>query len=219
MAFAMGVPAEARAEPVVPDRVAVRFFTPETGGAARPRFLTERELAFFARIEAMNEQTALEPNDYPERYVRVATERLVARQMLASLLVQRGFEPPDLPRQAQDARAEIADRIGGNAALEEALRREGIDEQELAAFLRDRVRATWYIDRAISPILTVTEDQLREAYRSALHPFRGTKLEDVRPRMRRWLVGERLRSAELEFLQSARTRIKVVPVLLGGARG
>jgi hypothetical protein len=207
---------EAKGGAVIPDRVAVRYFAPETGGAARPRFLTERELAFFTRIEAMNEQIALEPNEYPERYVRVATDRLVARQMLASLLVQRGFEPPDLQRQALDARAELADRIGGTAALEEALRREGLDDSELIAFLRDQVRATWYVDRAVSPVLPVTEDQLREAYRSTLHPFRGMKLEEVRPRLRRWLVTERMRSAELEFLQSARTRIKITTVLVNG---
>jgi len=32
------------------DRVAVRFIAPETGGAAHPRFFTERELGFFTRI-------------------------------------------------------------------------------------------------------------------------------------------------------------------------
>ena len=67
------------------DRVAVRFVTPETGGAAKPRFLTEREIAFFARLEAINEQLPVEADIYPERYVRAASDRLVARAMLASL--------------------------------------------------------------------------------------------------------------------------------------
>ena len=201
-------------EPAVPDRVAVRFFAPETGGAARPRFFTERELGFFARVEALIEQVPVDVDVYPERYVRAATDRLVARAMLASLLVQRGSEPPDLPKLALDARAELADRIGGNAVLEDALQREGIDEPSLLAFLRDRVRAAWYIDRAVSPIFSVTEDSLHEAYRGALHPFRALKYEDARLRLRRWLITERTRSAELEFLQSARARIKIVTVLL-----
>jgi hypothetical protein len=205
--------AQAQAKAVV-DRVAVRFIAPETGGAARPRFLTEREIAFFARVEALIEQVPIDVDVYPERYVRSATDRLVGRVMLASLLVQRGSEPPDLPRLALDARAELADRIGGAAVLDDALQREGLEDVELMAFLRDQVRATWYVDKAITPIIAVTEDSLREAFRSTLHPFRTQKFEDARVRLRRWLVAERMRSAELEFLQSARARIKIATVLV-----
>lgn len=212
-ASSVAVTADAQA-PVVVDRVAVRFISPETGGAARPRFLTEREIAFFTRVEALIEQVPIEADVYPERYVRSATDRLVARAMLASLLVQRGSEPPDLPRLALDARAELADRIGGTAVLEDALQREGLEDAELMGFLRDQVRATWYIDKAITPIISVTEDSLREAFRSTLHPFRTQKFDDARVRLRRWLVTERMRSAELEFLQSARARIKIATVLV-----
>jgi hypothetical protein len=201
-------------EPAMPDRVAVRFIAPETGGAARPRYLTERELAFFARIEAMIEQVPLEGDAYPERYVRAATDRLVARAMLAGLLVQRGREPPDLPKLTLDARAELADRIGGNAVLEDALSREGIEESELMTFLRDQVRALWYVDKAIQPVLAVSEDSLREAYRATVHPFRTMKYEEAKGRLRRWLAAERMRAAELEFLQSARARIKIATVLV-----
>jgi len=199
---------------VVPDRVAVRFVTPETGGAARPRFISERELAFFARMEALIEQVPLEADVYPDRYVRTAADRIVARAMLASLLVQRGVEPPDLPKLAAEQRAELADRVGGTAVLEEALEREGITEAELTAFLRTQVRAAYYVDKAITPVLAVTEDQLRETFRSALHPFRGAKFDDARLRLRRWLVAERMRASELEFLQSARARIKITSVLV-----
>ena len=206
------VAGDASAQPTLPDRVAVRFISPETGGAARPRFLTEREVAFFARVEALIEQVPVEGDAYPERYVRAAVDRLVARAILASLLVQRGSEPPDLPKLALDARAELADRIGGAAVLEDAMEREGIDDGELLAFLRDQVRGGWYLDRAVSPLIAVSEDSLRETYRATLHPFRTQKFEEVRPRLRRWLVAERMRAAELEFLQSARTRIKVATV-------
>jgi hypothetical protein len=201
-------------EPAQPDRIAVRFIAPETGGAARPRFITERELGFFARVEALIEQVPLEGDAYPERYVRAATDRIVARAMLASLLITAGSEPPDLPKLALDARAELADRIGGNAVLEDALQREGLDESELIAFLRDQVRAVWYVDKTIQALLVVTEDSLREAFRSTVHPFRTMKYEDARLRLRRWLVAERMRSAELEFLQSARARIKIATILV-----
>lgn len=200
--------------PVLVDRVAVRFITPETGGSARPRFLTERELAFFARVEAAVEGAPIEGDEYPERYVRAATDRLVARAMLASLLVQRGSEPPDLPRLAAEARSELAERLGGPEALDATLKREGLDDSELAAFLRDKVRATYYVDRVITPVITVTEDSLREAYRSVLHPFRKEKFDDARSKLKQWLVVERMRVAELEFLQGARARIRISAVPL-----
>lgn len=203
--------------PVELDRVAVRFISPETGGAARPRFFTEREVAFFTRIEALLEQQSLEPNDYPERYVRAAVDRLVARTMLASLMIQRGVEPPDLPKQALEAKAELEARLGPGA-LADAMKKEGIDEEELLAFLRDQIRATYYVDRMISPILVVTEDTLYETYRGMVHPFRKDKLEDVRAKLRRWIVTERLRAAEIEFLQGARARIKVTTVRDPGDR-
>lgn len=93
------------------------------------------------------------------------------------------------------------------------MQREGIDQAELLAFMRTRVRALWYVDNAISPIVAVTEDALREGFRSTAHPFRSLKFDEARLRLRRWLVTERMRAAELEFLQSARTRIKVTSVL------
>lgn len=201
------------ADAVVVDRVAVRFVSPETGGSARPRFLTSRELGFYARCEASLEGVSGEGDGiYPERYVRAATDRLVARQMLAQLLIQRGSEPPDLPSLVLEARAELADRLGGASVLEESLQREGLEDQELLALLRDQVRAAWYLDKAVSPILAVSEDSLREAFRVMAHPFRSLKFEDARLRVRRWLATERMRAAELEFLQAARTRIKVVAV-------
>jgi hypothetical protein len=200
------------AQATTADRTAIRFVTPETGGAAHPRYLSEREIALFARLEAMMEQAPVGEGEYPERYVRAATDRLVARVMLASLMVQRGTEPPDLPRLAQEARAELADRVGGAAALDAAMKREGIGDEELAAFLRDYVRAAFYVDRGITPILMVNEDTLREAYRVALHPYRNVKFEDARVRLKRWVVGERQRAAELEYLQGARARIKVVAI-------
>ena len=194
------------------DRVAVRYITPETGGNTRPRTITERQLAFYARLEALNEQTPIEGSEYPERYLRGATDRIVARAMLANLLIQRGSEPPDLPRLTAEARSELAERVGGASVLDDVMKREGIEEAELLAWLRDQVRALWYIDRVITPIVSVTEDSLREAYRSAVHPFRNQKFEDSRTKLRFWLVTERMRAAEIEFLQSARTRIRVITV-------
>ncbi len=190
----------------------MRLVTAETGGAARPRFFTERELAFFTRMEAQFEQNLLDEGEYPERYVRSAVDRMVSRAMLASLQVQRGVEPPDLGKQALEGRAELEARLGGEKALAALMKREGIEEVELLAFLRDQARAAYYVDRTITPILVVSEDALREAYRTTLHPFRNQKFDEARVKIRRWLVVERLRAAETEFLQSARARVRITTV-------
>lgn len=213
LSLALARPAFADDKPVIADRVAVRFVAPETGGGARPRFLTERELAFFTRIEALLEQTPLADNEYPERYVRTAVDRMVARTMLASLQIQRGVEPPDLGRLALEGRAELEARLGGEKVLTDLMKREGIEDEEILAVMRDQARAAFYVDRTITPLLAVSEDALREAFRTMLHPFRNQKFDEVRVKLRRWLVVERLRAAEIEYLQSARARVRIVTVI------
>lgn len=193
----------------VVDRVAVRFTAPETGGVARPLFLTSRQLAFFARCESVMDRVPMPEGEYTERYVRLSMDRLMARAMLAALLLRRGEEPPALPQRVAEARGDLADRVGGHAALAALQEREGIDDDELARLLRDQVRAAWYVDAAVTPIDAMTEDALREAFRSALHPYRDLSYQEAREPFRRWVRLERFRSAELEFLQGARSRMTV----------
>jgi hypothetical protein len=200
-------PARAVAAPKTVDRVVVRYFAPETGGAARPRFVTERELAFFARVESRAEGVEVPKGDYPTRFVRAALDRIVAEDMLAQLQVRRGVEPPELPRLTDEARAELELRVGGPSRLAAIMDEESFDDGELRTSLMRRVRAAYYVDRAIQPILRPSEEELRSAFRTSLHPLRSFRFEDVRPEMTRWLVHERLRLVALDFLQAARARV------------
>ena len=85
----------ARAQPpeaiarVTIDRVAVRFYSPETGGSARPRFISERTLACEARFEALADDNSVAAA-YEERYLRAAMERHVAEEILATLIIEQG---------------------------------------------------------------------------------------------------------------------------------
>lgn len=194
------------------DRIAVRYWAPETGGVQKPRFISERILAFEARVEALGEGSFGASGAYQERHVRAATERHVAEDLLAALTVVHGTEPPELPKQAEKARIALEDRVGGHLALEAARVAEGIDPGELTQLLFRQVRAAFYVDYAIAPILHPTEEELREVFRTNAHPFKGQRLEDVRERFMRWLVLERLRQAESGFLQAARTRTKIVAI-------
>ncbi|MGH7437931.1 MAG: hypothetical protein ACRENE_19805, partial [Polyangiaceae bacterium] len=78
------------------------------------------------------------------------------------------------------------------------------------SLLRRQALAAWYIDRAVTPVLDPTDEQLREVFRTSAHPFRGQAFEAVRTRFAQWLVVDLVRAAEGAFLQAARSRVKVV---------
>jgi hypothetical protein len=211
----VSVPGLARAQAATPhvtiDRVAVRYFAPETGGSARPRFVSERMLAFEARLDALAEQ-ASEAATHEDRFVRGALDRHIAEDMLSALAVQSGTTLQDLPALAEEARTGLLERVGGEAGLRAAMAAEGIDDSEVDALVRRRVRAAWYIDHALTPLLRPTDEQLREVFRTSAHPFKNQPFDSVRPALARWFVEERLRAAEVTFLQVARARIRIVVV-------
>jgi hypothetical protein len=197
------------------DRVAVRYYAPETGGSARPRFVSERMLAFEARLDALGEG-APDSAALGDRFVRAALDRHVAEDMLSALAVQSGTVPGNLPALADEERTGLVERLGGEAVLRAAMAAEGVDDSELDALLRRRVRAAWYIDRTLTPLLRPTEEQLREVFRTSANPFKNQPFDAVHPALARWFVEERLRAAETTFLQVARARVRVVVVPRGG---
>jgi hypothetical protein len=197
---------------VIVDRVAVRFYAPETGGSLRPRFVTERMLAFESRLEAMGEEGFGLSGGFQERHLRAALDRHIAEELLSSLSIEGGKESLDLPRIADDFRGDLEQRTGGADALRAAAAAEGIDSSEVDAMLRRYARAALYIDRNVAPLLSPTDEELREVYRTSAHPFRSRKYDEAKVDLRRWLLAERLKAAEASFLQTARTRIKVVIV-------
>jgi hypothetical protein len=212
----------ARADTVQPhavmERAVVRFYSPETGGAAHPRFVDQRVLAFEARLESMAERPEGIGDGYQERHVRAALEHHVGEEMLASLANKLiGGSPPnrrpsegDLARIGSDLRAALDDRLGGKAQVEAAAAAEQLDEGELEAITRREALAAWYLDRAVSPLLQPTDEQLREVFRTSAHPFRGRPFDEVRAALAGWFVVERVRVAETAFYQGARTRVTVV---------
>jgi hypothetical protein len=200
------------------DRAVVRFYAPETGGTAHPRFIDQRVLAFEARLEAMAERPDGNGDGYEERHVHAALEHHVGEEMLASLAHKLiGGSPPsrrptdeELARVGKDLSGALFDRLGGKAHVEAAATAEQLEPEELEAILRRQALAAWYLDRAVSPILQPSEEQLREVYRTSAHPFRGRPFEEVRADLTRWFVVERVRVAETAFYQGARTRVVVV---------
>jgi hypothetical protein len=216
--FAVGVvrPSLAHAEPRADafggtpvDQVAARFSAPETGGPEHPRFVTMRMLAFETRLAALEEGESLTDGTYPERLARTALERHMAEEILSSLIATRAIDPAVFGRQVQLQRVGLVESVGGQAALVAAMHAEGISDDELAELVARRVRASTYVDRAITRILHPSDDELRTAYRTGSHPFRKQKFDDARDALERWLVDQRLRAEEQSFFQEARARVLV----------
>ena len=206
------------ARDLVIDRVVVRYWSPETGGAAQPRFLDERSLAFESRLAEMSERAEGLGQGYQERHVRDALDHAIGEEMLASLAHTLLVELPptkrpsetDLGRIQTEVGTGTVDRLGGRARVDEAAAAEGLDAADVDALLRRQALAAWYIDRAVTPVLDPTDEQLREVFRTSAHPFRGQAFEAVRAPFARWLVVDLVRAAEGAFLQAARSRVKVV---------
>jgi hypothetical protein len=200
------------------DRVVVRFFSPETGGSAQPRFVTERTLAFEARLEAMAERPDGTGEGYDDRRIRAALDHHLVEDILASLALKltTGARPSvelsaaPLAALRDDLSAALFERLGGRERVEAAASAEQIDAGELDDLFRRQALAAWYLDRVVTPILHPTDEQLREVFRTAAHPYRGRPFDQVRAPLGRWFVAERLRVAESAFLQAARARLKIV---------
>jgi hypothetical protein len=220
---ALSIAGSARAEAAAParavlDRVVARFYAPETGGTAHPRFVDQRTLAFEARLESMAERPEGIGDGYQERHVRAALDHHVGEEMLASLAHKliggaapnRRPSDEDLARVSRDLSTALFERLGGKAQVEAAAAAEQLEPSELDAILQRQGLAAWYLDHAVAPILQPTEEQLREVFRTSTHPYRGQPFEQVRRDLARWFVMERVRVAETAFFQSARTRVVIV---------
>jgi hypothetical protein len=186
------------------DEAAVRFSSPDTGGPAHPRFISRRQLSFEARLVALEEDPS---GALQARHVRAAVDSHVADQMLASLPLEQQPTPATVASVSELLRARAEQHLG-RQAIEHAMRIDRIDASELGALIRTQALAVLYLDH-IKPILTVTEDELRETYRTTSHPFRSRRFDDCHDDLARWLVVERFHSAEQAYLQAARSRVAI----------
>jgi hypothetical protein len=215
VSFAPTVSAETSSPSTTIDRAVVRFYAPELGGTLQPRFIGERLLAFEARLEAMAETSEGIGDGYDEQRIRVALDRHVSAEVAATLAHKLIAALPPSRRPGQDelsaVRSQLStalfERLGGEDRVRSAARAEQLDSAELDDLMARRALAAWYIDRAVTPILQTNDEQLREVFRTAAHPYRGKTFEAVRAALERWFIVERVSVAESAFLQGIRVKI------------
>jgi hypothetical protein len=207
--LALTAAGDARAEPVVLDRVVVRFHAPETGGVEHPRFVYERRLAFEARLQALADQDHSADAPYRERHISAALERHISEVLLASLRIEPEPSEAVVARQVELARKLLLDRVGGEEALQNAQRAESISNAELSGILRRQARASLYLDRMVAPMLRPSDAELEAIQRSAPAALQNEPFARVRSLLLRWYVSKRLATAMSSFYQEARSRVSV----------
>jgi hypothetical protein len=206
-------PVSARAAPsaVLLDRVVARWSAPETGGALRPQFIFERELAFETRLATLAESEP-EPGVYPDRHERAALDRHIAETLLASLPVQPEPTPREIAARMEAARAILEQRVRGRARLLAAAAAEGITSDEIEALLRREAKASLYLDRMVAPMLEPSPVELRALHQSGATPFKDEEFEKVQPALVRWYIGRKLSQAIEAFYLNARARVLLVMI-------
>jgi hypothetical protein len=108
------------------DRAVVRWSSRATGGNAKPQFITARELAFEARLEALTD--ASDPDQsYSDRHVRAAIQRHIAEVMLASSPVDQKPTPKQVAGYAEAARYLLTQRIALGLSSDERARLSGAE--------------------------------------------------------------------------------------------
>jgi hypothetical protein len=191
------------------DRVVVRWFAPELGGASMPQFIFERELAFEARLESLADPEP-EIGPYRNRHVRAALDRHIAETLLASLPTVPRPRPREVAQRAEEARAILEQRVQGRDRLIAAAAAEGISSDELDGLLRRQARASLYIDRMVAPMLEPNPADLRDLQSGGATPFKGRPFEEVAPALTRWYVGQHLSQAVETYFLNARARITII---------
>ncbi len=198
-------------EPVLVDRVVIRFTSPDTGGVARPRFVFERRLALLARLQALADPDfRRNPRaDYLARHVRAALEQHIAEQLLSSYEIRPPPTEAELEVRLRAAHVSLLERVGGAGQFESAVRAEGLGVHEVTQLLAARARASLYLDRMVAPMLTPSETELRVVHRTTRTPFSSQPYEEIAEPLRRWYVSQRLSAAVKAFYEGARSRVAV----------
>ncbi|WP_156864971.1 hypothetical protein [Pajaroellobacter abortibovis] len=195
------------------DQVAVRFYLPELGGVEKPRFITQRMLAFEARIQSLisRRKGAPEEGEVTDRSIQIALEVHLAEEIfsfLAEDILTR--EPALLKPMLQYVRTIFYEQVGGIGPLLKMAEKEGLGESELGALIERRTRAFLYVNSAFTDLLHPSEEDLNTLYRVIFSSLDPPSFDDeVRRKLVHQFSQARFNQVALSFLQAAQFRLKL----------
>src|SRR5450432_2908417 len=178
------------------------------GSLAAEPVLVDRAVVRFQAL-ADPDHAALGDAPYRDRDVTAALDRHIAETILGALRIEPEPTAAELDHQAQLAHRMLSDRAGGEDALDDARRAEGISEREFGRLLAQKARASLYLDRMVTPMLQPSEAELRSIHKSTNTPFANAPFDTIRPALLRWYVSRRLNGALATFFENARSRIEM----------
>jgi len=151
----------------IADAAIVRYVSLETGGIARPRFVTERTLRFLTALEVKLDRADRAEN----RHMQTSVDRWIAEDMLSSLFLRRHPDPADLARVVTGMEAELDVRLAP-LTTRDLLEAHGLTASDLGRILYTRARATLYADENVGAITHASDDEVRDAFRMSKKAFK-----------------------------------------------
>lgn len=134
------------------------------------------------------------------------------------------FQQPDPPATAVDAALEARRTQLGPAAWAAMLRRDGVDEAYLRAYLRDDLRLETYLGQRFTTLSEPSDDDVSAAFaaRQRERPDATATLERLAPMLRTELAERRFAALVAEWIAELRARgevsVRGVPAGAGTAR-
>jgi peptidyl-prolyl cis-trans isomerase SurA len=145
---------------------------------------------------------------------RAALQRLIDQELIRTDLVQAATSaPPDSSKALLDQIR--AERFKGSSALMNAeLKRRGLSQEQLLDQLQWQLVVLRFIDERFRPGITVSDEDLHAYYdqnAAALkkqNPTHNT-FEDLTPKIRETLEGERINASFEDWIQQARKNTRI----------
>ena len=156
-----------------------------------------------------------QPLNFSAAAKRQSAERLIDQEIIRQEVVTGNYKrPPDGDAAALEAQLR-RDRFGGSdAAMRETLQRYGVTEDQLRAQLLWQLTVLRFIDQRFRPAVNVTDEEVKAYYNQHVADLRrqypaSSGFEEMEPRIRTVLEGQRINESFENWLAEARKRIRV----------
>jgi hypothetical protein len=146
---------------------------------------------------------------------RQSAERLIDQEIIRREIVAGNYRRPPDSNAAALMNNLRRDRFGGSdVSMRAALQRYGITEDQLLAQLLWQLTVLRFVDQRFRPAVIVSDDEVRAYYDQHLAELRreypqAKSFEDLEPKIRSLLEGQRINENFTQWLEEARKRDRI----------